>query len=118
MKPRHTAALVLVGWYLMSPPFLSPGKRDQNAPLSRWDQESEPPGGWPLFHPGAHEQEYIVGQPLTAGLIYDTEADCLAGRSVWIEVGERLTQQTGDSAFLNYRSDRCVSSDDPRLKGN
>ena len=35
MKPRHAAALALVGWYLMIPPFV--GHRPQpEAPLSRW----------------------------------------------------------------------------------
>jgi hypothetical protein len=35
MKPRHAAALALVGWYLMLPPFN--GKSvDADAPLSKW----------------------------------------------------------------------------------
>jgi hypothetical protein len=35
---RHSAALALVGWYLMGPPLTSPGseKHDTQAPLSRW----------------------------------------------------------------------------------
>ena len=35
MKPRHAAALALVGWYLMVPPV--DGKSvDSDAPLSKW----------------------------------------------------------------------------------
>jgi len=40
MKPRHAAALALVGWYLMAPPRFpkdkSPYALDASAPLSRW----------------------------------------------------------------------------------
>jgi hypothetical protein len=39
MKPRHAAALALVGWYLMLPPVVG-GKHhwhlDLSAPLSQW----------------------------------------------------------------------------------
>jgi len=46
MKPRHAAALALVGWYLMIPPLQSAnrddpsGPRDLHAPISQWDQVS------------------------------------------------------------------------------
>jgi hypothetical protein len=37
MKPRHAAALALVGWYLMVPPIdRSSGQADVSAPLSEW----------------------------------------------------------------------------------
>jgi hypothetical protein len=43
MKLRHTAALVLVGWYLMVPPLTPEGLNDPNAtlvngtaPISQW----------------------------------------------------------------------------------
>jgi hypothetical protein len=36
MNLRHTAALALVGWYLMMPPVTSDGRIQKNAPLSRW----------------------------------------------------------------------------------
>jgi hypothetical protein len=35
MKLRHTAALVLVGWYLMIPP-VHDGQPDTQAPISAW----------------------------------------------------------------------------------
>ena len=37
MKPRHTAALALVGWYLMTAPaFYKPDFLTPPPPLSRW----------------------------------------------------------------------------------
>jgi hypothetical protein len=36
MKPRHAAALVLVGWYLILPPITPDGNVDSGAPLARW----------------------------------------------------------------------------------
>jgi hypothetical protein len=39
MKPRHAAALALVGWYLMLPPASSHGgnaRVHSNSPLRRW----------------------------------------------------------------------------------
>ena len=47
MKPRHAAALALVGWYLMVPPLIWEEKEtgphpaafhiDFDAPISKWD---------------------------------------------------------------------------------
>jgi hypothetical protein len=36
LKPRHSAALALLGWYLMLPPVTSDGRTQKDAPLSRW----------------------------------------------------------------------------------
>jgi hypothetical protein len=37
MKPRHAAALALVGWYLLVPPLVNaPYKIDTEAPLTSW----------------------------------------------------------------------------------
>jgi hypothetical protein len=36
MKPRHAAALVLLGWYLMVPPTNGPNGFDVDVPLSWW----------------------------------------------------------------------------------
>ena len=38
MKSRHAAALALVGWYLITPPFVGNNRMlKPNAPLSQWD---------------------------------------------------------------------------------
>ena len=39
MKPRHAAALTLVGWMLVLPPVRERGGRDVRAPLSQWDAD-------------------------------------------------------------------------------
>jgi hypothetical protein len=37
MNLRHTAALALVGWYLMAPPFnIALQRIETGAPLSKW----------------------------------------------------------------------------------
>jgi hypothetical protein len=36
MKPRHAAALALVGWYLLMPPLRGAGHPDDQAPISAW----------------------------------------------------------------------------------
>jgi hypothetical protein len=107
MKPRHAAALALVYWILMVPPMqadpVPPGhyqkltRVDGNAPLTRWA----------LY---AHSK---------------TASGCNQLRSAKIKEAQRLYS----SASGPYASDQrieseqieqaqCVSSDDPRLKGN
>ena len=40
MKPRHAAALALVGWYLMMPPMTCRPSIQINTPLSHWEISS------------------------------------------------------------------------------
>jgi hypothetical protein len=39
MKLRHTAVVVLTGWFLITPPPLANGRYDTSAPLSKWKVE-------------------------------------------------------------------------------
>lgn len=39
MKLRHTAAVVLTGWFLITPPPQANGHYDPSAPLSKWKVE-------------------------------------------------------------------------------
>jgi len=39
MKLRHTAALALTGWFLITPPPQANGHYDTSAPLSQWKIE-------------------------------------------------------------------------------
>ena len=41
MKLRHSLAFALLGWYLLTLPYTSPGKFDSAAPLSRWSEAAE-----------------------------------------------------------------------------
>ena len=96
MKLRHTAALALVGWYLMLPPQTSksPLRFDPNASLKSW---------------------YRAG-------IYSTADQCESDKPTvngrWLEALEfRHTSAAEVSDIQKYQAyERCVATDDPRLK--
>ena len=96
MKPRHTAALALVGWYLLVPLLVNaPYKVDTEAPLRSWK----------------------VYQT------FDTRDECdksrLAGQAKYKHTASAQVGsiKKGTRAFaLQMTFARCVSSDDPRLK--
>lgn len=97
MKPRHAAALALVGWYLMVPP-LTPGGGPHDillhAPLSKW----------------------IVGEG------YDTKAECESDLRESIKNMDRDANASADGLgavmVVEYAHGRCMAPDDPRLKDN
>ena len=41
MKSHHAAALALVGWYLLLPPWVAQNKFDARAPLSKWQKSGK-----------------------------------------------------------------------------
>jgi hypothetical protein len=97
MKPRHAAALALVGWYLMLLPpqtSKSPLRFDENAPLNKW---------------------YIAGG-------FDTAAECEAYKSEangrWLRALEpsHLDAKTISDVRLYQAQERCVAASDVRLK--
>jgi hypothetical protein len=93
MKPRHAAALALVGWYLMVPP-ISNGTPAIAAPLSRWEiQES-----------------------------YDTAVECQSNLYLVVKQAltdlQKPMIQDKKNLVLQFSSATCVASDDPHLKGN
>ena len=83
MKIGHAAALALVGWYLVTPPWQK-GKNaveeKLDAPLSKWIQSHA----------------------------FDSAAECEALR-------EQVIKAQKD-AGISVTAERCVASDDPRLK--
>jgi len=88
MKPRHAAALALVGWYLMTPPI---------DPASRFD-------------PKFSVQQLDMKAPVYNWWIADTfntSDDCKAAIA---------SMNLKPGAYL-YGKDQCVSADDLRLKG-
>jgi len=98
MKPRHAAALALVGWYLLVPPLTS-GTVLRNAPLSQWEQVKS------FDTADACEKNVTF-----LGSIYDSEAV------------KRAAAETGKAADLAVGKKRmdaaiCISTDDSRLKG-
>ena len=87
MKPRHAAALALVGWYLMMPPT----GRDYpmgnvDAPLTQWMKR-------PTTYRDKDECEHVLDRH------------------------RRLTNSKNKQIAVNfYKQAQCVSADDPRLK--
>jgi hypothetical protein len=109
MTPRHTAALALVGWYLMKPPLYVPWmdrvrcffgaptcldwEYDYDAPVSNWTQVGE-------FESLAdcHAEQDRIAEQAAASLSNDDPQ--------WKKT---------DAANSNLI---CIATDDPRLKGN
>jgi hypothetical protein len=113
MKPRHAAALALVGWYLMTPPVM--GREDGHKPwppVARWvvveDFDSLAPCklARDKMSNAAEQQfrylrhEFLHGRQDTAELI-----------------DEFFDKYSRPLDLLVVKLDgECVASDDPRLK--
>src|SRR5882724_6408228 len=96
MKPRHAAALALVGWYLMIPPLTNrTGPIEREAPLVKWET-------WTSFDTAAECQARI--ETLTGAAIGRLKAQTAAAAT---------PQRIMDLRLL---SAQCVANDDPRLK--
>jgi hypothetical protein len=100
MKPRHAAALALVGWYLIAPPpRSSDGVIDPKAPLSEWQIEGR----------------------------FDTIEECRAFPDRQIEIMRGFyaehpeiseSEHRRDDAARKFPGSQCIATDDPRLKEN
>jgi hypothetical protein len=97
MKPRHAAALALVGWYLMAPPYVRvPGTQtfrlDFTAPLASWHAIQS----------------------------FDTAEECANDQGNVPEALKKLGPMS-DTILEQVKAmmavSQCISSDDPRLKG-
>ena len=92
MKPRHAAALVLVGWFLMVPPteLSRNGERafNSNAPLNQWYR-------WD-FYADAGECWYV-------------------DRDLFLRSESVLRIDPLNDAANAYLEAQCIPSDDPRL---
>jgi hypothetical protein len=87
MKVYHAAALILAGWYLMTPPLQAGGRYDTAAPLSKWQVESG----------------FSSGQ------------DC---RKTIADLSQRAAAQGRQDDAQELKVAKCVSTDDPRIKGD
>ena len=93
MKLRYAAALPLLGWYLMVPPWSSPGHFNDNAPLRKWHQ---------------------VGA-------YDSASECEQDMVRTVQHFQRdkaLNSATANFNAAIYAAGQCIATDDPRLKSN
>jgi hypothetical protein len=88
VKPRHAAALALVGWYLMTPP-----PDNVNAPISQWDVGAS--------YDSADQCTRDLNAILSTALARGTKR-IKAGLPVLNDDPERRAQ--------------CIATDDPRLK--
>jgi hypothetical protein len=106
MKFRHATQLALVVWYLMDPPMLG-----GNPPI--YDS--------PRPNPSAPLEEWIVFDT------FDTASQCREALASIREIPrnldlkklttEQLIEVQKSKKGLWANSNRCVASDDPRLKG-
>jgi hypothetical protein len=90
MHLRHTAALALVGWYLMVPP--------------------------PYPHPFVKGSDFDIDAPISKWSIYsghDSAKECEAAQS---QALQRVAQVPRVAEQLELS--QCVETDDPRLKSS
>ncbi len=108
MKPRHAAALVLIYWMLMMPPFTYDNSGnitgvDKSAPMVRWH--------------------------LVTTDTYSSIDDCQTAQNAWGRATQdKMDGLTGQGVRIPNRDksarigaaalSRCVASNDPRLNGN
>ena len=89
MKTRHAAALALVGWYLLIPPWAVMGLvtkpiPDPDAALSNWVHEGN----------------------------FDSAGACDHALSQFLDAAQR--EPLADRSRANFA--QCIATDDPRLK--
>ena len=98
MKPRHAAALALVGWYLMAPPVRQPNGEPA------YVDEHAAYRDWKILHEFKTADECEAGQARAKS---DAENGNLSVGVVDVDPAPWLAQQA---------EAQCVASDDPRLK--
>jgi hypothetical protein len=98
MKPRHAAALALVGWYLLQPPWIGP-ILDLRTPLLKWVNL----GAFDSDEQCEHAKADIVNG-------FKGDLDSAEGKAP--DSNDVTTLEAADSAA---EMSECVSTDDPRL---
>jgi hypothetical protein len=112
MNPRHAAALVLVGWYLMTPPQKY-GDDPDAVPLGRWaisqSFDSARPCEYARKKMIAKFRNDMVNEDGTDKQTWDAVNDVFSSPS---------TKKTPfEGTKINAREFAvCVATDDPRLK--
>jgi hypothetical protein len=112
MRPRHAAALALVGWCLLTPPEMSNYGPNTHAPISRWHIEA-----FPVYKVrGGHPENLVMKGFNETVIVYDTKPNCEAARADFIKYANRVYKKTGDTNNVDTaKSMKCVSTDDRRL---
>lgn len=103
MNLRHTAALALIGWYLMLPPVNDDNKVIADAPLWKWNQS--------VSFDSANECErtlhFVAHTPMTPSEYQTAQKAARKAHRVPLSLSEM---------DIRTAAARCVSTDDPRLK--
>ncbi len=99
MRLRHADALVLVGWYLLMPPWIGP-TLDLRTPLSKWVNQ------------GSFDSDEQCE---------NARADLINGFKGDLDTAEGKAPDCEDVAMLQMADEveeesECVATDDPRLK--
>ncbi len=116
MKPRHAAALALVGWYLMVPQPDAPEKA-ANAPLSKWKWNQM--GTFVSASDCEKEKESLRKVAVKASDEVQHEIDALPDSKLPLELLAPKVAQ--DSAVvgnfaIGIEASKCIASNEPRLK--
>ena len=119
MKPRHAAALALVGWYLMVPPMVHKedwqdwknGRGVSTTPLSAWFT-------WNWFDTAdacTKQREAEIDRFGTDQL--NAYHEWLAGRAPSDDLLEEwaYTYSIDSAMYDAFNRSQCVATDDPRL---
>jgi hypothetical protein len=112
MKPRHAAALALVGWYLMTPHLKNDQSADMKVPISHWYfyNERRPPD--PNFKKTTR----------TYAFIFHSQQECEEKRSSNLAWEHKLRSKVRwmecSGCFEIWQKAICISDDDSRLNGN
>jgi len=101
MRPRHAAALALVGWCLMWPPMRTP--KDDNPYL---DEHAEY-GSWKILHTFATQDECEAVR---------NRATKYARRGELIVFPDNFPVRDTALSLAQEADIECVATDDPRLK--
>lgn len=116
MKPRHAAALALVGWYLMMPPVDVRGERS-SIPFAQWTKVT-------AFNSAAECQREMMKERASAQDTLDKRFHAWLGtqsttNETMGKIGKFAATHYKENADIIARAHMtCISGDDPRLKGN
>ncbi|MFZ2063594.1 MAG: hypothetical protein WAU82_21485 [Candidatus Binatus sp.] len=120
MKPRHAAALALVGWYLMTPQFNLEGKFDTSLPLSKWMMTGPVASQQECEHRRLRSFKLLDDPAIRKQLKPDIPKLRAEAARRW--PNQKFPAETEkdyfDSIRKSFELSQCVSDDDPRLKGN
>jgi hypothetical protein len=106
MKPRHAAALALVDWYLLFPPWVAPNTFDAHAPLSKWHQ-----------YEGGYERGIGKQRMNDDTGAYESRAECVSDRKSIVELYRNNPKWHDAEWFVRvWSAAQCVPINDSRLK--